>query len=195
MEIIKEKLNKREIEMNFYEKKFNLYKNNISSSENKSMSYLMNPNINYKYEDYLKNHIVKNYTKNNDYKILRYELEEYNFNDMEIKNIKELKNKINYLLNRYSFIVNEILEDKWVLYEKKAQNKYELEETQFAFDNSVSTSNKDDEDFIFFVKCIMNVCKTLAKKVGYKMHTKFYDDEYHDICWLIFVFSERKNKN
>ena len=105
-----------------------------------------------------------------------------------------MKIKLNYLLNRYSFIVNEILEDKWILYEKKNQNKYELEETQFAFDNSITTSNKNDDDFIFFVKYIMNICKTLAKKVGYKMHTKFYDDEYHDICWLIFVFSERKKE-
>jgi hypothetical protein len=194
MEIIKEKLNKRESKMNLYEKKFNLFKNNITLSENKSMNYLMNPNINYRYDDYLKNHIVKNYNKNNDYKILRYELEEYEFNNIEINNIKQLQNKIKYLLNRYSFIVNDIIEDKWILYEKTNQNKYELEDSQFAFDNSISISNKNDEDFIFFIKNILSICKLLSKKIGYKMHTKFYDDEYHNICWLIFIFSERKKE-
>lgn len=193
MELIKQKLNKRESEMKLYERKFNLYKNNITSSENKSMKHLMNPLINYRYEDYLKNHIVKNYTVNNDYKVLRYELEEYNFDNMEIKNINDLKNKINYLLNRYSFIINEVLEDNWIFYEKKNQLKYELEDNQFIFDNSITISNKNDEDLVFFIKNMMSMCKTLAKKIGYKMHTKFYDDEYHDICWLIFIFSEKKS--
>ncbi len=194
MELIKEKINKRQSEMTLYEKKFNLYKNTISQSENNSMSHIMNPNINYRIDDYLKNYIVKNYKKNNDYKILRYELDEYNFDNIEIKNISELKNKINYLLNRYTFIVNDILEDKWILYKNTNQNKYELNEKQFAFDNSVSISNKNDGDFVFFIKNMINICKTLAKKIGYSMHTKFYDDEYHDICWLIFVFSEKKQK-
>lgn len=194
MEVIKEKLNKRELQMNLYEKKFNFYKSNMSMSENKSMSHLMNPNINYKHDTYLKNYIVKNYIKNNDYKVLRYELEEYEFNNIEIKNVRQLKNKIKYLLNRYSFIINEIVEDKWILYETGDQNKYELGESQFAFDNSISISNKNDDDFIFFIKHILSICKVLSKKIGYKMHTKFYDDEYHGVCWLIFIFSE-KNKN
>ena len=40
----------------------------------------------------------------------------------------------------------------------------------------------------------MNLCKILAKKVGYTVHTKFYNDEYHEICWLIFIFSEKKKQ-
>jgi hypothetical protein len=191
MEAIKEKLNKREIEMNLYEKKLNFFKNTAISSENKIKNCLINPNINYRYEEYLTGYNINN--NNNNYKLLKYELAEYDFNNnnIEIKDITELKNKINYFLYRYSFLAKDFLEDKWVLYDNK-QNKYEIEEKQFIFDNSISISDKSNNDFVLYIKQIINLCKILAKKVNYTMYTKFYNDEYHDICWLIFVFSEKK---
>ena len=193
MEAIKEKLNKREIEMNLYEKKFNFFKNTAISPENKIKNCLINPNINYRYEEYLTGYNINN---NNNHKLLKYELAEYDFNNniIEIKDITELKNKLNYFLYRYSFLTKDFLEDKWVLYDKLNQNKYELEEKQFIFDNSVLISNKNNKEFVLYIKQIINLCKILAKKIGYTMHTKFYNDEYHEICWLIFVFSEKKTK-
>lgn len=190
MELIKEKLNKRELEMRLYEKQFIFFKNIlISSEENKIKNCLINPNINYKYENYLTGYNINN---NNYNKVLKYELEEYDFNNINIKNVQELKNKIIYLLHRYSFIANNFLEDKWILYEQQNQNKYELEDKQFIFDNSILISNKNNKDFIVFIENIIKFCKILVKKIGYTIHTKFYNDDYHDICWLIFVFSEKK---
>ena len=190
MELIKEKLNKRELEMRLYEKQFIFFKNIlISSEENKIKNCLINPNINYKYENYLTGYNINN---NNYNKVLKYELEEYDFNNINIKNVQELQNKIIYLLHRYSFIANNFLEDKWILYEQQNQNKYELEDKQFIFDNSILISNKNNKDFIVFIENIIKFCKILVKKIGYTIHTKFYNDDYHDICWLIFVFSEKK---
>jgi hypothetical protein len=196
MESIKEKLNKREIEINLYEKKFNFFNNTPIMPENKIKNCLINPNINYKYEEYLVSYNINN---NNNHKLLKYELAEYDFNNnnndiIEIKDITELKNKLNYLLYRYSFLAKDFLEDKWILYDHKNPNKYELEDKQFIFDNSILISDKTNKDFILYIKQIMNLCKILAKKVGYTVHTKFYNDEYHEICWLIFIFSEKKKQ-
>lgn len=190
MEAIKEKLNKREIEMNLYEKTFNFFNNTAITPENKIKNSLINPNINYRYEEYLTGYNIPN---NNNNKLLKYELAEYKFNNIEIKDIVELKNKLNYLLYRYSFLAKDFLEDKWILYDNK-QNKYELEDKQFIFDNSILISDKNNKDFVLYIKQIINLCKILAKKVNYTMYTKFYNDDYHEICWLIFVFSEKKTK-
>ena len=195
MDITKERISKREKELKLYEKKFNLFKKPISLSENKDMSKILHPKNNYKMDEYLKSFIVKNYSSNNDYKVLKYELEDFNFDNYKINNLSDLKNNIKYLLNRYSFIVKDILEDKWLLYDNNiSQNKYELENNQFTFDNSISINKKNDDDLVFYIKNMMSICKKLASKVNYKMYTKFYDDEYYDICWLMFIFTE-KNKN
>ena len=191
MNSIKEKLERKEKELKLYEIRFNLLKSGQNSDHDKIPNNIINPNINYNMDEYLKNFIMKKYNKNNNYKILRHEIEEYDFTKYEINNLKELQKTLLYLFNRYSYLVNDILEDKWILYNNNDnQNKYELIENQFILDNSLFVENKNDQDLIFFVKNVMNIGKILAKKINYKMYTKFYDDEYHNICWMIFIFTK-----
>ena len=57
-------------------------------------------------------------------------------------------------------------------------------------DNSILSKYKDDSNLLFFLKKIYKILTEMASQINYKVTTKFYDDEYHEICWLIFVFSK-----
>jgi hypothetical protein len=182
-----ERLINKTSELKNYEKKFNLLKNiQIPNVKNN----LFNFDINYMMDDYLLNfnvNKIKN-TKENIDKLLRHELE-MNF-DIKINNISELQNKINYFFNRYNFIIKNIIEDNWILHKKNLQTKYELKDSEFVYDNSILIKNKEQANLIYFLKKMYKLCNIMAKQINYKVYTKFYDDEYHEICWLIFVFAK-----
>lgn len=186
-----ERLINKTKELKNYEKKFNLLKKNYEE-ENASFNNI-NYLTNYMNDDYLLNFeinkINKSNTKQNIDKILRHELDKMDFN-IEIKNVADLQNKMTYFFNRYNFIIKNIIEDNWIIFRKENQTKYELKEGEFVYDNSVLIKNKENPDLIYFLKKIFKLSNILAKKINYKVYTKFYDDEYHDICWLIFVFAK-----
>ena len=182
---IEERLRVRELELKTYENKFNLLKNR-SESENKTV---LDPMINYLNDNYM---LASNYNriKNNNHMmntILRHELE--NPSDITINNNNDLSKMVVYLFNRYNYLLKNITEDNWTIYkDKDNQFKYELKPNEFVLDNSISINNKNNPDLTLFLKKIHNIIKRIANMVNYSVHIKSYDDEYHMICWLIFVF-------
>lgn len=185
-----ERLINKTRELKNYEKKFNLLKNHKSDNKQNNNFDVNYTDINYMIDDYLLDfnaNKIKNKKENID-KLLRKELE--NNMNIKINNIIELQNKVNYFFNRYNFIIKDIIEDNWILYKKDLQTKYELKDGEFVYDNSILIKNKENSDLIYFLKKIFKLCNNMANQINYKVYTKFYDDEYHEICWLIFVFAK-----
>ena len=190
-----ERLINKTKELKNYEKKFNLLKSSFSEEDNSLIKTEYINYTNYINDDYLLNFYMNKINKlnvrQNIYKLLRYELDQMKFDSVQIKNINELQNKITYFLTRYNFIIKDIIEDNWTIYQKESnQIKYELKDDEFVYDNSILIKNKEDTNLIYFIKKIYKLIRILAQKINYKVYTKFYDDEYHEICWLLFVFAK-----
>jgi len=189
LEIIQERLNTRTHNLKLYEKTFNLLKN-TQQNETKN-DYIFDPTINYLNNNHLVNFGLKKIRdeKKKLNELLFAELNNFNYSKFNDKN--NFKDISLFLLNKYNSIIKDITEDIWVIYTKDSkQFKYELKDNEFVIDNSILIKNKSDKNLIFFLKNIYMVLKNLGKQFNYNVHTKFYDDEYHDICWLIFVFSK-----
>lgn len=189
VEIIETKLNTKYNVLKNYEKKFNLMKNTNDYQD--KTDYVFDPNINYLNNE----HIVdfglrknKNLKKNVN-EMLSLEMSNFNYSKFNLKN--DFKNLALYLLNKYNYTIKDITEDNWVLYTKnKVQNKYELKDNEFIIDNSILIKNKSQKQLIYFLKNLYIILKNLGKQYEYNVHTKFYDDDYHQVCWLIFIFSK-----
>jgi len=189
-----ERLINKTKELKNYEKKFNLLKS--ENKNNSNLQYDLDFKINYNTEDYMLNFNINKLHKFNNienlFMILRKELEDLDkFENIKITSIDDLKSKVNYLFFRYNKIIKYVIEDNWALYTPESnQTKYELKNNEFIFDNSILIKNKEDPNLIYFLKRLFKISSILAKKINYKVYTKFYDDEYHEICWLIFVFAK-----
>lgn len=186
-----ERLANKTRELKNYERKFNLLKNNFSEENIIKLDH----NNNYINDEYLlnfqMNKINKLNVRQNIDKLLRIELDQMDFDSVLIKNISDLQNRVKYFLNRYNLIIKDITEDNWTIYKRNvSQNKYELKDGEFVYDNSILIKNKENDNLIYFLKKLYKLTSILAKKINYKVYTKFYDDEYHEICWLIFVFAK-----
>jgi hypothetical protein len=186
MELIQKRLEVRTTELQTYADRFNLLKNH---NEMTITNISLNPNINY-----LNDTLVLNFfssqlrtNKHNLNLVLKKELDEYDFNNYKLANNN--LTSIEYLFNRYNSLVSNITEDKWVLYQSN-QSKYELNNDEFVIDNSVLIKNKNNPELIYYLKKLIKVSKLLANQFGYNVFTKFYDDDYHELCWLIFVFTK-----
>ncbi len=186
MELIQKRLAARTLELKEYENKFNLLKN---QKEPEISNIILNPNTNYLNDNsvlsFFSSQLRSN--KNNLNLMLKKELEEYDYNNYKLEN-NNLKS-IEYLFNRYNSLISNITEDKWVLYQSN-QTKYELQNDEFVIDNSVLIKDKNNSELIYYLKKVIKISKILAKQSGYNVFTKFYDDEYHELCWLIFVFTK-----
>jgi len=188
-ELVEKRLNTKYNELKNYEKKFNLIKN--TNDFQQKNDYVFDPNINYLNNE----HIVdfglnknKNLKKNVN-EMLTLELSNFNYSKFSPKN--DFKSLSLYLLNKYNHTIKDITEDNWVLYTKnKVQNKYELKDNEFIIDNSILIKNKSQKQLIYFLKNLYIILKNLGKQYEYNVHTKFYDDDYHQVCWLIFIFSK-----
>jgi hypothetical protein len=187
MELLQKRLELRTKELHSYETKFNLLKTRDALPE--ITDIVLDPNINYLNDNCALNFFSSKLktTKYNLNLILKKELEDYDFNNYKLSN-NNLKS-IEYLFNRYNSLINSITEDKWILYQNN-QTKYELKADEFVIDNSVSIKDKNNPELIYYLKKLIKICKILAKTQGYNVFTKFYDDDYHEICWLIFVFTK-----
>ena len=125
-----ERLINKTKELKNYEKKFNLLKSSFSEEDNSLIKTEYINYTNYINDDYLLNFYMNKINKlnvrQNIYKLLRYELDQMKFDSVQIKNINELQNKITYFLTRYNFIIKDIIEDNWTIYQKESnQIKYE----------------------------------------------------------------------
>lgn len=192
VELIKNKLLDRESVMNAYAEKFNGIK--TDSCESISESSIINPSIDYNKEEELCDKILLYITNKKDkiLEVLKYEMAKYNFYDYTIKSELELTEALFYLFNRYNQTVNKITEDSWVLYKSdNQQKKYDLAEGEFVLDNSILIKDKKDPSLILCLKNLINISNILCNKIGYQLTTKFYDDKYHHLCWLIFVYSKK----
>lgn len=182
METVKTFLENRESKLKLYEKKFNLLKNNITI--NNPIKTMVNNCYN---DDYLlKFNLNRINSTTNLLLLLKQELE--NEIPKNINSLSELKKYINNLFNKYNKLINHITEDKWTLYNQFNQTKYELNINEFVIDNSISLINKNDENLIFFLNHVLRIAELASSTINYKVHTRFYDDDTHEICWLIFVF-------
>jgi len=192
MDKIKEKLLEREFKMITYANELNNKKNILfeSSPENT----VIDPSIDYFKEEELCDKILSYITNKKEKlsEVLKYEMSKYNFYNYSIKNNIELSEKLFYLFNRYNHTVFNITEDNWVLYKyDNLQKKYELKEGEFVLDNSILIKDKKDQSLILCLKNLINISNILCNKIDYQLTTKFYDDKYHQICWLIFVYSKK----
>ncbi len=192
MEEINNKLIEKEKQLKSYERKFNLLKNNASQNKENTKSLIHLEN--YYTDDYLLNFNYNRLNLDESKKIeelLIKEIETNIYKNKKINNLNELMNITINIFNRYNYLVKNLVEDKWLIYKQTDnQNKYELKSGEFVMDNSILSKYKDDSNLLFFLKKIYKILTEMASQINYKVTTKFYDDEYHEICWLIFVFSK-----
>ncbi len=192
MEEVNIRLIEKEKQLKSYERRFNLLKNNTTTqtSSKKTIIHLDN----YYTDDFLLNFNYNRLNTDLTKKIEELLLKEIESNIYENKKISNLDDLIRLsinIFNRYSYLVKSLVEDKWLLYKyTDNQIKYELKEGEFVIDNSILSKYKDDNNLLFFLKRIYKILNNVAEQINYKVTTKFYDDEYHEICWLIFVFSK-----
>lgn len=191
MNQFKEKIEKLEKEMILYEKKHNILKSNNLDNYDINNNFL---NLNL--------HVINNNemifnTKNNIKNILLYELNNTNFFENNIYNqIKNFENKILYALNRYNLLLSNITEDKWILYKNtNNQYKYELNDNEFVFENSIHTDSKYNDLLQLVLGKLINNINNLCKKYNYSFYNKSYNDinesnEDNNICWILFIIKK-----
>ena len=192
---IKKRFSDYKQQMSEYQNKFNFFKNldlNINPDQQQNKLKL-DTYTNLQDEDlleYYNKKLNKFYKQENINRILKIELENFNYDNISKSN--NLIKNIKFILNRYSSIVKDILEADWEQYSnntQNTQNKYELKDNEIIFDNSISLKNKTNPELIYFLKNTINILKTICKKSGNKFNIKFYEDKYHDICWIIILIS------
>ncbi len=192
MEEVNIRLIEKEKQLKSYERRFNLLKNNTTTqtSSKKTIIHLDN----YYTDDFLLNFNYNRLNTDSRKKIeelLLKEIESNIYENKKISNFDDLIRLSTNIFNRYNYLVKSLVEDKWLIYKyTDNQIKYELKEGEFVIDNSILSKYKDDNNLLFFLKRIYKILNNVAEQINYKVTTKFYDDEYHEICWLIFVFSK-----
>ncbi len=185
-------MEEKEKQLKSYERRFNLLKNNATTqtSSKKTIIHLDN----YYTDDFLLNFNYNRLNTDSTKKIeelLLKEIESNIYENKKISNLDDLIRLSTNIFNRYNYLVKSLVEDKWLIYKyTDNQIKYELKEGEFVIDNSILSKYKDDNNLLFFLKRIYKILNNVAEQINYKVTTKFYDDEYHEICWLIFVFSK-----
>ena len=192
MEEINNRLIEKEKQLKSYERRFNLLKNNTTTqtSSKKTIIHLDN----YYTDNFLLNFNYNRLNTDSTKKIeelLLKEIESNIYENKKISNLDDLIRLSTNIFNRYNYLVRSLVEDKWLIYKyTDNQIKYELKEGEFVMDNSILSKYKDDTNLLFFLKRIYKILNNITEQINYKVTTKFYDDEYHEICWLIFVFSK-----
>ena len=193
MEEINNKLIEKEKQLKSYERKFNLLKNNTNKDYKEKIKSLIHLE-NYYTDDYILNFNYNRLNLDESKKIeelLIQEIETNIYKNKKINNLNELMSITINIFNRYTYLVKKFVEDKWLIYKQTDnQNKYELKSGEYVMDNSILSKYKDDTNLLFFLKKIYKILNNVSRQINYKVTTKFYDDEYHEICWLIFVFSK-----
>lgn len=193
MEQFKKKIDKLENKMILYERKHNILKNNSLNNYDINNSFL-NLNLHL-----INNNELSFKTKNNIQNILLYELNNTNFFENNIYNeINNFENKILYALNRYNLLLSNITEDIWKLYTNKNQYKYELNENEFVFENSIHNDSKYNELLQSVLGKLINNINNLCKKYNYSFYNKSYSDisdsdinsDDSNICWILFIIKK-----
>jgi hypothetical protein len=65
----------------------------------------------------------------------------------------------------------------------KDNSKYEIFDNEFIFENSISYSNKDNDDVIFFLKNIKRIFKL---STDLTVRLRLVPDDKYNIIWIIF---------
>ena len=130
-------------------------------------------------------------TENNlDLQLLKFEMENIDFN-IKIENLNDIINKIYYLLDRYKIIQENLpLEDeKWTLHTNFSK-KYELNNTEIIFDNSVEKKYINDISLNKYIKKLVNLFSKISN--DYKVNYKFLRDHDEDIIWILIKITLKK---